>query len=195
MKPYRDPVRDQLSAMERHTEFSFARERDFGMDLEELDALFEDPAARALGEVEASIEGALVPPPDLGLLEQSLPAPTEPPVRGPVSSGPPILSEPTGRPWIELKSRLAAMPFFAPEGLALSPYSAHRGGGTGIRNSGTSATTRWCPEARQFVTEETCQGGCDRWGDHGNSFEECQYEADARNDTNRGKTEDAEDEE
>ena len=106
MKPYRDPLRDQLSAMERYTEFSFARERDFGVDLEEVDELFEDPSARALGEVEASIEGALVPPPDLGLLEPCLPALAEPPLRGPVSSGPPIPSEPNGRPWIELKAPL-----------------------------------------------------------------------------------------
>ena len=194
MKPYRDPVRDQMSAVERHTVSSLFRERDFGFDPEELDALFEDPAARALGEVEASIEGALVPPPDLGLLEPPFAPPAEAPLRGPVSSGPPIESEPTGRLWVELKAPLAAMPFFAPDGLALSPYSAHRGGGTGIRNSGTSATTRWCPEARQLVTEETCQD-CDKWGDHGDGFEECEYEANARNDTNRGETEDGEDEE
>lgn len=194
MKPYRDPMRDQISAMERHTEFSFARERDFGIDLEELDELFEDPSARALGEVEASIEGALVPPADLGLLEPSLPAPTEPPLRGPVSSGPPIPSELTGRPWIELKAPLAAIPFFAPDGLAPSPYSAHRGGGTGIRNSGASATTRWCPEDKQFVAEETCRD-CERWADHGGGFEECQYEAEARKETNRGETEDADEEE
>ncbi len=171
------PLRDQLSAMERYTEFSLFGERDFGIDPEELDGLFQDPLAQALGEVEASIEGSLVPPSDSTQPEPPLlpPPAAGPPLGTPARREPPTLVEPMERPRVELIPPLAARPYFMTHGIESSPHSSRGSAGTGIRNSGPSATTRWCPEAKQFVTEETCRD-CEMWQDHGAGYEECYHD-------------------
>ena len=157
--PIDDPERDRL--------FLSARG-------DRRDDVEEDPLWFYLDALEAGIKGMTVPPPppswpDPGPLDMA-PELFEPPIRDFPSQGPPPPSEPGKVSFISIDPPAAARPYFTPAGLQAPSYHPLGGSGAGVRGGETteSSPIRWCPEADQPVSEDTCRA-CGYWGDQDGS--------------------------
>lgn len=174
MEPYYDPIWGQLDALEN----SIERSMDPGLVFYPNPDQYIDVLGHELGALEASMDGAVIPPlkiagPELPVLTPQTPQPRIP---APVSDGPPLLPEPMERYWTEMEPPLAARPYYSPAGLSRQPYRPHGRGGTGIRHdSNRTALINWCAEVNQYVHEEYCHS-CDQWDDHGSGYEQCYHQ-------------------
>lgn len=141
---------------------------------------FMDGLGRTLTELEESIEGTEIPPPEV---EEPLlsPEPPAPITEGYTSEGALPPPEGTEHSWNTLQPPPAARPYYTPHGI-MSPLSPshHRPGhaGAGIRNANASddqPEERYCGWAQDWVSLETCTENCEYYDEDAGL---CRYDYD-----------------
>ena len=157
--PLEDPNESMLSPLAPDIDPDFNR---FDYTKEDLDELFQDDLAKALEQVEDSIEGSIEKPPvepvEPELFEDKGWGIATPSVDSELDGNPLAEQAPT-QPGDGMKPPPAARPYVAPGGL-MTPSLRPRGGmGAGIRNTSSRGQPeeRYCPIEGDYVSQDFCE--------------------------------------
>jgi len=169
-----DPL-DDLDAWEQWIEPPFEPSVRFP----DPDVFYMDDVGRMAGDLEATVEAALVPPPATPEAQASIPRPESgaPPFAVSVPSGPLRPPEPERLPWVAMEPPPAARPSITRDGIGPPDRQSRGGGGRGRSGAAFSSSLRPCAESREPVDEiEDCPR-CTSFGDWaGDGRERCYHD-------------------
>ena len=140
-----------------------------------------DPIGWMLDELEAKIEGAIVPPSwpadSMPFTECPEPPAAAWPSAGMIPAPPAAQTAPSG---FESKAPLfdQPRPWPSPRPFSRQQMQTSGGRGAGIRRHSVQVFKRLCPQSNEYIDEETCEC-CDEykdWAQDGGGLRECRYD-------------------